>query len=173
MVRMFSLLIAWGCNAILIASPIAATYLLIDIELFASMAKSGLNLPIHWQTVSNAQWYSLWLLTFLYLATGLVGLHFLRRAFSNFAKGEFFNRSNSDDLRMFSILLFAQAVAKPLHFLLSSILLSINHPAGQKVLSVSLGSDEIKMIALALILWVMSDLLVKASGLKNENEQFI
>ena len=173
MTRQFSRLIALGCMAILVAAPVAALYFLIDIELFAAMARSSLNLPVQWQTVSSMQWYSLWLLTVVYVATGLTGLCFLRRAFSNFAKGELFNHSNSRDLRLFSIFLFAQALAKPLHFSLSSMLLSINHPAGQKMLSISLGSGEIKVIALAMILWVMSDLLVSASKLENENKQFI
>ncbi len=173
MARQFSRLIALGCMAMLITAPFITLYFLINIELFAAMVRSNLGLPIQWQTVSDIQWYSLWLLTVLYVATGLAGLYFLRRAFSNFAKGQLFNHSNSRDLRLFSILLFVQALAKPLHFSISSMLLSINHPAGQKMLSVSFGSDEVKIIALAMILWVMSDLLVRGSKLESENKQFI
>ena len=171
--QQFSRLIALGCMAILITVPFIALYFLINIDLFAAMTRSNLGLPIQWQTVSEIQWYSLWLLTVFYVATGLAGLYFLRRAFSNFAKGQLFNHSNSRDLRLFSILLFAQALAKPLHFSISSMLLSMNHPAGQKMLSVSFGSDEIKVIALAMILWVMSDLLLRGSKLESENKQFI
>jgi len=173
MTRQFSRLVALGCMAILIVVPVAALYFLINIEQFSAIARSNLGLPIQWQTVSNTQWYSLWLLTVFYVAIGLAGLYFLRRAFSNFAKGQLFNHSNSHDLRLFSILLFAQALAKPLHFSVSSILLSMNHPAGQKMLSISFGSNEVEVIALAMILWVMSDLLVKGSKLENENKQFI
>ena len=173
MTRQFSRLIAFGCMAILITVPFIALYFLINIELFAAMTRNNLGLPIQWQTVSDIQWYSLWLLTIFYIAIGLAGLYFLRRAFSNFAKGQLFNHSNSRDLRLFSILLFAQALAKPLHFSISSVLLSINHPTGQKMLSVSFGSDEVKVIALAMILWVMSDLLVRGCKLESENKQFI
>jgi hypothetical protein len=70
-------------------------------------------------------------------------------------------------------LLFAQALAKPLHFSISSVLLSLNHPAGQKMLSASFGSNEVKVIALAMMLWVISDLLVQGSKLESENKQFI
>ena len=173
MTRQFSRLIALGCMAILVTVPFIAIYFLINIELFAAMVRSNLGLPIQWQTVSDVQWYSLWLLTVFYIATGLAGLYFLRRAFSNFAKGQLFNHSNSRDLRLFSILLFVQALAKPLHFSISSMLLSMNHPAGRKMLSVSFGSDDVKVIALAMMLWVMSDLLVRGSKLESENKQFI
>jgi hypothetical protein len=53
------------------------------------------------------------------------------------------------------------------------MLLSWNHPPGEKMLSVSLGSGEIEVLSLAMILWVMSELLVKASKLEKENRQFI
>ncbi|GGD73958.1 DUF2975 domain-containing protein [Lacimicrobium alkaliphilum] len=173
MTRHFSLFIALGCVAVLFITPVAAIYLLIDIEIFASLARSNLSLPIQWHTVSDGQWYSLWLLTLGYVSIGLAGLYFLRRAFANFSRGQLFNHSNSRDLRLFAIMLFAQGLAKPVHFALASVLLSLNHPPGQKVLSVALGSGEVKVIALAMILWVMSNLLVRGGELEKENSQFI
>jgi len=53
------------------------------------------------------------------------------------------------------------------------VLLSLNHPAGEKVLSIIFGSGEIVTVALAMILWVVSDLLVEGSRLQSENQQFI
>lgn len=173
MSRRFSFVIAWVCLLILAAMPVASAYYLLNIDAFASLAKQSLLLPIHWASVTTGQWYGLWLLTFFYLATGVCSLYFLRSAFVNFSKGEFFNLSNSRNLRIFSVLLLAQALANPLHLSLSSILLSFNHPAGQKVLSISIGSSEIKTIILGMILWVISDLLVKGSKIESENKQFI
>ena len=173
MIRRFSLLISRGCVAVIVASVGFAGYLLFDLQALASLAKNSLQLSIQWQTVTQVQWQLLWLLSVIYVAIGLVGLYFLRRAFSHFARGELFNPSNSQDLRMFSILLFIQALSKPLHLALSSVLLSWNHPAGQKMLSLSLGTNELKTIALAAILLVMSELLVQGSKLENENKLFI
>lgn len=173
MTRRFSLLIAWGCLAIIILAFVAALFFLINIDAFAALARNSLGLPIQWQSVTTVQWYGFWCLTVLYLSVGLGGLYFLRRAFTNFARGELFNQDNSQDLRLFAIFLFAQALAKPLHLALSSVLLSWNHPAGQKMMSISLGSDEVKVIALAMILWVMGDLLIKANTLETENQQFV
>ncbi len=173
MIRNFSKLISIACTLTLITVPSGALFLLLDIELFSSMAKRAVELPIQWDTVTGVQWYLLWMLTLLYASLGLAGLYFLRRAFANFAKGELFNSGNSRDLRLFSIFLFAQGLARPLHFSLASLLLSMNHPAGERVLSVSVGSDEFSVIVLAMILWVLSDLLVKASQLESENKQFV
>lgn len=173
MARRFSLFISYLSIAVLIIAPAAAIYFVFNIDVFAGLAQKNLGLFIQWQTVSTTQWYGLWFITIVFNAFGLAGMFFLYRAFTNFARGEFFNLANSQNLRWFSILLFIQAVAKPILFTLSSLLLSLNHPPGQKMLSVSIGSNEVTILVLAMILWVTSDMLVKGSEIDSENKQFV
>lgn len=173
MSRRFPLLISWGCIAIIVSTAIAIIYALINISWFVDLAKSNIGLPIYWDTVEQHQWYLLWLLTSLYIVIGLVGLYYLHRAFANIARGELFNLTNSSNIRRFSALLFIQVIARPIYFSLTSVLLSLNHPAGKKMLSVSFGSQEVMTLGLAMILWVISDLLISGCRLESENQQFI
>lgn len=173
MTRILSQMISWGCVVALVLTPAAFVYLLWDIELFARLAQSSTDLAINWQSVTNWQWYTLWLITLLYFGIGWLGIYYLRCAFTKFASGELINLTNSRNIRRFSVLLFMQAIAKPLLFTLSSVLLSVKHPAGQKMLSVSLGSNEIWGIALALVFWVVSSLMFEANRIQAENEKFI
>lgn len=148
-------------------------YLLLDQQFLAEMTRQYSGLPVLWHTVDSWQWYSLGVLTGVYLGIGVAGLYFLGRAFRRFAGGEFFSLANSLDLRRFAALLFAYGIAKPLHFTLCGLLLSANHPAGQKMLSVSLGSSEIMLVGAALIFWVVSNLLVHGCQLQAENRLFV
>lgn len=173
MTRRLSLVISWACAVLMMLVPAVALFFLVNLESFAGFVRSSIGVPIQWQTVSDRQWYAQWLLMALYVSIGLFGLYFLRRAFANFANGELFNLTNSRDLRGFSILLLIQALATPLHFALSSVLLSLNHPAGQKMLSISFGSNEFRAVGVALVLWVMSNLLVEGCRLQTENRQFV
>ncbi len=173
MSKRFSLVISWVCVAVMIVVPVTAFWLLIDLNTFKTLAERNLGLPIIWASVEHWQWLTQWLLTALYLSIGLFGLYYLHRAFSRFAAGEWFTHANSSNLRRFSILLIVQVIAKPLYFALSSLLLSINHPAGQKTLSLLVGSNEIKTLVLAMILWVVSDLLIAGGKLQSENRQFV
>ena len=161
MTRRLSLLISWAATALLVLVPLAAIYYLADLAAFAKLARVSIGLPIQWQTVTQAQVLALWTLTALYVSIG------------HFAQGELFNSANSRDLRRFAILLLIHALASPLHFALSSVLLSLNHPAGQKMLSIAFGSNELKAIGVALVFWVMSNLLVEGGRLQTENQQFI
>ena len=54
-----------------------------------------------------------------------------------------------------------------------SVVLSLNHPAGERMLTISLGSNEFKAIGVALVLWVMSELLIEGCRLQTENQQFV
>lgn len=173
MTRRLSLTIAWGATALLILLPLAALYGLANLEAFANLARDEWDLPVQWATVTASQWYGLWALMVAYLAIGALGLYFLRRAFLNFAAGELFNGANSRDLKRFSGLLLLQACAMPLYVGLASLLLSMNHPPGEAFLSLSFGSNEVKAIAVGLVLWVLSDLLVEGARLQQENRQFV
>ena len=173
MTRRFSLLISWLCAALLLAIPLAALYFLVNIDAFGSFTRKSIGLAIDWSTVVTWQWYGLWAITVLYLTIGLAGLYFLRQPFVNFARGELFNSINSRNLQRFSVLLFAQALAKPIHFALASVLLSANHSADNKMLSISAGSNEIRMIVLAVVFWVVSNLLLEGGKLQSENKQFV
>ncbi|MCH9693487.1 MAG: DUF2975 domain-containing protein [Gammaproteobacteria bacterium] len=173
MTRRLSLFISWICTALLVAIPLAALYFLVNIGAFAALTQKSIGLAVDWSTVVAWQWYALWAITFLYVSIGLLGFFYLRRPFANFARGELFNSANSRDLRRFSILLFVQALAKPIHFAAASVLLSANHSAGNKILSISVGSNEVRMIAIAVIIWVVSNLLIEGCKLQSENQQFV
>lgn len=171
--KIFSHLISWGSIATIVLVVIALFSFFIDIAWFAELAQSNLRLPIYWTTVEQWQWYLLWAATTAYLAIGLFGLYFLHRAFKKIAAGELFNLANSLNIRRFSILLFVEAAAKPVHFSLASVFLSLNHPEGEKMFSLSVGSQELTMLFLAMILWVISDVLVAGGRLQSENRQFV
>lgn len=173
MTRFFSHLIVWGCSLILLAVPAGAIYLVANLNAFEALAINNLALPIRWPTVTSGQWYLAWFTTALYLTIGLAGLIFLRRAFINFSRGQMFDEENSRNFRRFAIFLFIQALAKPIHIAVLSVVLSWNHPAGQSLLSIAFGTSELRNIALGAVLWVISDLLVAGSKLRAENQAFV
>ena len=166
-------LVYWLCTALLVLLPLGALFLLVDIERFAQLASRHLNLPIQWHTVTVAQWYGLWVLAALYAAIGYTGTVFLRRAFRSFAHGAWFDADSSRNLRVFSVLLAVQGIAKPVQFALAGIVLSLQHPPGGKVLAVSVGSNEATLVVAGMILWVLSDLLVAGTRADAENRQFV
>ncbi|MEM1434283.1 MAG: DUF2975 domain-containing protein [Pseudomonadota bacterium] len=173
MTRPLSRLISWGCSLAIALQVLAGLYGLLNIEAFVALAREQLTLPIQWQTVAPWQGYLLFAATVACALPGLAALYFLRRPFSNFARGELFNAANSRALRRFAALLLLHALLRPVHTAIASVVLSLNHPAGEKMLSLTFGSDELSAVGLALVFWVLSNLLLEGSRLHAENRQFV
>ncbi|MEM9404127.1 MAG: DUF2975 domain-containing protein [Pseudomonadota bacterium] len=166
-------LVQWAATAWLIALPLGAVYVLTDIDVLIRLAQRNLGLPIQWFSVDTWQWYAVWAATLGYLAIGYWGVYYLRRAFASFARGQWFDKDNSRSLRLFAIFLVTQGLAKPLHFGACSVLLSWNHPAGERMLSLSAGSNELVLIVSGLVVWVLADLLLAGIEADTENRQFV
>ena len=173
MTRILASLVSWVATVWLLLLPAGALYYLVNIDSLAALASSNLALPIQWFTVDRGQWYALWGVTVLYLSLGYAGVWYLRKAFRSFARGNWFDAQNSLYLRRFATLLILQGVAKPVHFGLVSVLLSMNHAPGERMLSISLGSNEAILIIAGLVFWVLADLLVEGTRADAENRQFV
>lgn len=173
MTRRCSQVVAWTCAGLILLQVLLGVYGLIDISAFARVSQRTLALPIQWMSVQTVQWYVLLAITIVLALPGVAALYFLRRPFTKFARGEFFNDANSRDLRRFAVLLLVQALLRPLHLALASVVLSFNHGPGQKLLSLTLGSHELQAIGLALVFWVLASLLLEGARLQRENRQFV
>lgn len=165
-------LLAFGCWAACIIGPLVALYLLWDLPLLMDLLKDGHQVSqIQWETVVNWQRQAVWTVLALNLVLTLLSLYFLRPVLLQFARDEYFNYTNSLYLKRFSWVLVIQGILHPLGFV--TLLLSWNHPPGQRLLSLSFSGEEIRFLALGFLFLLVSDLLVKGAELELENAQFV
>jgi hypothetical protein len=165
-------LLAFGCWAACLIGPLLALYLLWDLPLLMKLLKDSPEVrQIQWGTVVYWQKLAVWGVMSFNLAITLLALYFLRPVLLQFAQGAFFNYANSLNLRRFSWVLVFQGILHPLGFI--TLLLSWNHPAGQRLVSLSFSGEEIRFLALGFLFLLVSDLLVKGAELELENGQFI
>jgi hypothetical protein len=165
--------LAWMCLVVLAVMVIAGGYMLININIFQQFMVKNILAPIQWGMVDPWQLYLAWLLTAIYVGVGLVGLAYLSQVLKRFGKGELFTLTNSRHLRGFASCLLLQSLFSPFYFGLLVVLLTLNHPAGQKVLMLNASSNDLKNLGLGILLWLISDLLVKAQALEKENKAFV
>ena len=166
-------LLAWFIAVTIVIVGLGLAYYLVNLTAFQTLMEKNLAFPIRWETVKTWQLYTAWSLSAAYVLTGLAGLGYLHLALKQLGNGDTFSLSTSRWLRRFSVYLMIQAVFQPVYMALMSLLLSLRHPAGQKMLVISAGSNELKLLGLGVIFWIISDLLLKARLLEKENQQFI
>lgn len=171
--RKLSIMIYWSCNLALIGIPLMMIYSVWVPLFFTDIVKTALNLNIQWGTVENTQWIILWSCMTIYIGIGYAGVYFLRKSFKNFAACNWFDLSNSLNIRIFAKLLMIQSLAMPVFTTLAGLILSFNHPPGQKILNIMFGMNEIKGIVLSSIFLVISHILVVGNSIETENNQFL
>ncbi len=161
------------CLASMIGGVILILICLFNFSWFELVIQENIDVPIQWHTVERWQWYSLWGLTTAFLLFGLCGVYYLFLSVRGISAAGLFDLKNSVYLRRFALIALSQVILKPMCFTLAIILLSWNHPAGQKMLVISVGSEQVSTLVLGLIIWVMSDMLVAGNELDVENKHFI
>lgn len=166
-------LLAFGCWAACIVAPLLALYLLWDLPLLMKLIREGgsQSAKIHWETVVHWQEVTVWAIAAVNLAITLLALYFLRPVLLQFAEGEFFNLANSVNLRRFSWVMVFQGLLRPMG--LTTLVLSWNHPPGQRMLSLGFSGGAIGFLGLGFLLLMISDLLVRGAELERENAQFV
>ena len=168
-----STLVKHLCSLGILALILMWAYFLIDITGFQALGRRNLQLQIQWHTVAAWQWYLVWvfgLIPSAIIAAGLIGL---RKLFDAFARGDYFSTDNISHLQQFSVALLLQTIANPLVHTLHGVVLSLNHPAGAKILSIKAGSGDFKMLLIGLVLWVITAVLARGVDLQRENRQFV
>ena len=161
------------CTAFLLFVPLLILNFIVNLGWFKNVALSKLNLPIQTMTVENWQWYGVIAIAGIPLMIKAWGVFYLRRLFSQFSLGHYFIAENIAWLKKFAFSLLIVGVLNPVVLTIASVVLSINHPDGQKILSINIGSHDFALIFNALVFWSVAYILEKGKSLDDENKQFV
>jgi len=86
---------------------------------------------------------------------------YLSQLFAIFEKMEFFSEASVGSIRKIGWTLLIGQMIHPFYVALMTLVLSISNPAGERFIAVELGAAELKMIAIAagiiLISWIMDE----------------
>lgn len=113
------------------------------------------------------------LLTAIMLAPAYWGLFSLRRFLAACCAEDYLTLQNSRYLKRFAYGLIGSALISPVTGAALSVLLTLHRPAGQKMLAINISSNQIILIAIGSLLFVLANLLKRASLIAEENAQII
>ena len=172
-VRRISRWMVLACWALLIVLPVA----LVGYWATASeaMLAGHANLPAQaiqgsitlWQRIAAGS------VTAVPLALLLAGVWQARRCFDMFAQGQVFTRQATALLGRFAGWVAWAALAALLASSVTSVLLTLHNPPGQRQLSVGIGSDHVFTLFFAGMVWLMAAVIAQGRSLAEENEGFV
>jgi len=172
-VEKMSKLLCWLLLVPMLFIPVMWIYFFLRIENFKMIAQSNVSYAIQWNTVEYWQLYLVCSISVIPAAVLLWGLLNLRSAFNAFSNGMIFATSNIISIKRFALALLLSAILSTISSAIASVLLSQNHPAGEKLLSIQFSSNEISTFLIGTVFWLIAKILIRAYMLEQENQQFV
>lgn len=157
----------------LIGLPMLFIYFLIDITLFRTLAEQNLNYVIQWQSVTSTQLYLAAVISFLPHTLILWGVINLRRTLHAFMQSQIFNQQNILFMNRFALSLVLFALSSWIAKAIVSVVLSFNHPAGQKLLSIQIGSQHISVFLVGLVFWLIGKVMLHGFEIQQDNQSIV
>ena len=103
----------------------------------------------------------------------IYGLDRLRHMFRLYGMGSIFTANAARCLRQFSATVMLQAVLSPLATAAHSIVVTLDNPPGERMLTLSLGNQEFTALLLGGLLLVIAWVMGEGAKLADENRQFV
>lgn len=122
---------------------------------------------------SSGQWMAAGALLSLPLWLLLVGVWHAKACFSRFAQGQVFTAEAAAGLRRVAGWVAAAALSALMGSMLASVILTLHHPTGQRMLAVGIGSDHLVTLFFAALVWLMADVIGQGQKLAEENQGFV
>lgn len=172
----FNRLLALGCLAAMIGLPLFvlwqwssedATTLYLSVmpkQGGRGVISGGLDL---WQRLLGGA------MTMVPIGCTVAGLHFARRCFQLFGRGEYFDIRAVKALRGFAGM---TALSCVLGFVLQaplSVVLSFHNPVGQRFISLGIGTDQLYALFISATVWVIAAVMARAVAIARENAEFV
>ncbi|MFM1896252.1 MAG: hypothetical protein RLZZ385_1326 [Pseudomonadota bacterium] len=171
--RRVSAVLQWACTFYLVTAPLVLAGLWLNFDRFGPQVEALRSLPIQLEYVGPM---NLWLGFFLSgVPVGLVmvGVWRLRRLFGLYRTGVLFSAESAGHLHAFAVLLFSSVLLSPFTRALTSVVLTMGNPPGQRTLALSFGSTDLSKLFIAGVLLAVAWILREGYRLARENEAFV
>jgi hypothetical protein len=104
------------------------------------------------------------------LVVMLLALKTLRRLFFLYERGDFFKEDNVAQYRVLSRLAFWGILADIVNKSAVTVALTINHPPGQRLLTIGFTGDHLKLMIIAIILMIVARVMNEGREIYEENQ---
>ena len=168
-----STVLQWACNLYLVLAPVLVVGLWLNFERFGPQVEALRNLPIQPEYVGPLNLWLAFLLSAIPVGLVMVGVWRLRQLFGLYRTGVLFSAQSAGYLHAFATLLFISGLVSPFTRALTSVVLTMGNPPGQRTLAFTLGSTDFSKLFIAGVLLAIAWILREGYRLAQENEAFV
>jgi hypothetical protein len=172
-----SRVLAWACLALALLLPVVALYGVLQTSAVGMLTQMGIRLPsgASLESLPITAWQHGLAVCISLLPVSAVAYALWRahQCFKGFVRGEIFSLGTVRHLRGFAAGLLVSSSAGLVAPTAIVWLLTLNAPEGGRVLTVSLGSQQLLMLLFSGIVWQMGHAMTRAVEIADDNAQII
>lgn len=172
-IRRVSRWLELACYAGMVCLPALILLVWIDFDRFGPLLAGSQGVPLHPENIGPMTRVLGFLCSMLPLSVILYGIWRLRKLFANYRQDELFNEANASHLLSFARMLFISVLLTPLAGALTSVVLTLDNPPGQRALVLSIGSEQFATLFIAGVFIAVAWIMREGQRLAAENQEFI
>ncbi len=168
-IQMLSKILAHICYGLLFILPIVSFSMWLNLDWFPIFFNDQYD-PSTFDIKTQA--FGI-IFSLLPLSIWMYGLFNLRQLFKNYAAGLVFLSENATYIKRFAWMSIIGGGLSPFFGAVYSLILSMNHVEGERLLQISLGTTEIHTMLLGFVFVIIAHAMEAAHKLSEENSQFV
>jgi hypothetical protein len=168
--------LGWLCLVLMIALPVGAvlTWTTLWGELgHAYAVRAGVKDHLIPAALTPVQQVAGVVVTLVPAGLMIVGLVWLRRLFAAFAAGRVFSSDNTRAIRVFAWSMIGVHVAQVFALGLSSMIITMLNPPGQRLLAFGIGSDQVLAIFVGAVFVLIAHVLEEGRRIADDNAAIV
>ncbi len=163
----------WLANLLMVLVPVGVAWTWTHFDQLAPFLPSMAGIPYDPERVTTSILVGAFCLNMIPGAIAIYGFWRLRRLFGLFAVGRYFDVEVIRCVRNFASAALAYGLAAPLTRLLIGLLVSLSNPPGERVLLVRISSDDLVIVFLGGVFFLIARVWSKAKEISDENDQIV
>ena len=172
-IKRVSTLLQLGCWAYLIGAPLLLLAVWFNFETLAPQWQTVARIPIRPEYIGPLNKVLGAIVTAIPVLLLMHGVRHLQKLFAQFRQGKLFSESGASHLHVFAWMLLITVILTPITGALLSVALTMDYPAGERTLAISLGSNDFGQLFIAGTLFAITWTLREGYRLRQENEAFV
>lgn len=172
-IRRVSKLLRGACDAYLLLRPLLAVGIWLNLESVMRSVGPFANLPMRMEFIGPVNVILGFLVTCIPMGLMMYGVWRLRQLFSLYSTGALFSLASARHLHVFASMLLVTVLTSPVIDILLSLVLTMNYPAGERAISINLGSNDLSMLFIAGVMFAIAWIMREGYLLAEENAEFV
>ncbi len=172
-IRCFSRVLRGVSTVLIVAVPVGVIWTWANFDSLSAILPSTAGVDFDAENITLPILVAGGMLNMLPGVIAMYGFWHLRQLFGLFLEDRYFDREAIQHVRRFAAAALAYGFAAPVSRILITLVVSLTNPPGERILRLTISSDDLVIIFLSAVFFLIARIWDKAREIDHENAQIV